>query len=91
MNQAILDFAKKWLIDFAFKKIFGSVIGGVKGFLLKWIINKAWKEIVKPFLTNIIRWVEKKVRKSKYRKIGKKAIDAKDKDTRRKDIDNLLD
>jgi len=91
VKNRLLDLAKKWLFDFAIKRLLGGVAVGWQWFILKTGLEQLWKHVIGPRIAGIIRWFQKKYRERKYRKIGKKAVEAKDENTRRKHIDDLLD
>jgi len=72
-KEAILNWIKKWIIEFAFRKILGSaIVGGVKGWLIKYGINWLWKQYLGPGLRYLFRKVEMLIRKRDNKKnIGK--------------------
>jgi len=90
-KEMILKFIKDKLFSSVIIKLLGNAAGGIKLFLLKLGLEKLWKDLIKPSLTKLIRYFQKEAREKEYREIAKEAVDADNKDDRRKHIDNLLD
>ncbi len=61
-------------------KIFGAVVGGIKGFLFKIAFSKLWKEIIYPGVTWVFRKVKTFFNGIKYRKKARKLEEAKTED-----------
>ena len=71
MMDYLIEMARKWLWEFLCKKFFGSVIGGVKGFIAKWVFGKLWGEILKPLLLKACRKSVTFLNRIKYKKKAK--------------------
>jgi uncharacterized membrane protein required for colicin V production len=86
-RDIILDWLKKWLIGYLFKKILGGMVGGIKGFLLKLVINYAWKKVLKPALHWLSRKADTAMKRPIYKKKAKDLEGAKNED----DFDSAVD
>jgi hypothetical protein len=85
----IVSWAKKWLLDFLFKKILGGVVGGIKGWLLTTVFNKVWKEMIQPRFDWAFRELGAWWRKREYMRKAKAVKDAKTKDELRDSFDDM--
>jgi len=88
-KSIILDGLKSLITKFAFQKIFGAVVGGIKGFLLKLGINILWKKLIKHGLQFLLRVLEMIPYTSKAKKTAKEMENAETPDERDDAFHNL--
>ena len=89
--MAIRHTIEKWLrklvIKFALKKIFGALVGGIKGFIASYILGKLWDRILKPAVLWLGRkvpiWIKRPFRKKKAKALQEAKSEA--------DVDSAVD
>ena len=73
LRHTLEKWLRKLVIKFALKKIFGAVVGGIKGFIATYIIGKLWDKWLKaPTLwlgRKIPIWIKRPFRKKKAKKL----------------------
>ena len=89
MKDWFVEMSRKWLWEFLCKKIFGSVIGGVKGFIAKWLFGKLWGEILKPLILKAWRKTVKFFNRIKYKKKAEALRESKTEDEFNSAVDDL--
>lgn len=85
----LLAFGKKWILEWLFKKIFGAVVGGIKGWLLTKVYEYLWKKVIKPKAQEAFRWVTRLYKDWQYQKKAKKVKEADNEDDWDSSVDNL--
>ncbi len=88
-KKKIITKIKEWLYKFLVKKLFGTTLGGIKGFLFKLGFDFLWKKVIDPGRKYLWRKVKTFIRKLKYNKKAEKLKDAKTKEEFNSATDDL--
>jgi hypothetical protein len=85
----VLAWLRKWVLDWLLKKILGTAIGGVWGWLATFFFDIAWKKWIVPLWKTAVRKGESAIKKPIYKKKAEKLEDAKTKEEFDSAVDNL--
>lgn len=89
LKGPVIDWLRKWVLEFLMKKVLGRVVGGAYGWIIGFAFDKIWKPYIKPLLLRAIRFVKKKLRTKELRKKGEKTAEAKDADEWKAAVDDM--